>query len=147
MEVNFFKNLVYENCLKLNLEKFKTSYFRESKDSITFLILRKSGYSTKYYLRLKTVLKPLENSFEKSEFIKHDISDIMLSIDSEKPEIFDLENNIPDDIRIENINTFFLKNVSEWLRILENKETIKSEFTRKAFFLLPYTKQKLKMIC
>lgn len=107
MEVNFFKNLVYENCLKLNLEKFKTSYFRESKDSITFLILRKSGYSTKYYLRLKTVLKPLENSFEKSEFIKHDISDIMLSIDSEKPEIFDLENNIPDDIRIENINTFF----------------------------------------
>ncbi|WP_228237629.1 hypothetical protein [Allomuricauda sp. M10] len=144
MEVKCFKNLVNENCIKLNLEKFKTSYFKDSKDSITFLILRKSGYSTKYYLRVKTVLKPLENSFDKSEFIKHDISDILLSLDSENPEIFDLENNISDNIRTEKINAFFQNNVNRWLKILENKETVKSEFTKNGFFYYPIRNKNLK---
>lgn len=143
MEVKFFKNLIVENCKNLKLEKFKTSFYYESNDSIIFIILRKSGYSTKYYLRIKTEIKPFENNFDKAEFIKHDICDILLSLDSENPEIFDLENNVSDNERTEKINLFFKNNVTKWIKILEDKEKIKSEFTKNNFFLLPYTKQKL----
>lgn len=145
MEVKIFKKLFDENCKKLGFEKFKTTYFKENDDSIIFLILRKSGYSTKYYLRVKVNLKPLEENFNKSEFIKHDISDILLSLDSELPEIFDLESNISDDERILKINIFFDNNVKSWIKILKNKDSIKSEFLQKNHYLLPYTKEKLNI--
>ena len=66
----------FESCkapplpLKLKLGKFKTAYFTESEDSLVFLILRKSGYSKKYYLRVKVELKPTEENFKEEKIAK-----------------------------------------------------------------------------
>ena len=143
MDTKLFRKSFQENCKSLNLEKFKTAFFKESDDSIVFLILRKSGYSTKYYLRVKIALKPLENNFSKEEYIKHDISDILLSLDSDLPEIFDLENNLSDELRLEKMKHFFENNISDWLEVLVDKQKIINVFVKKDYFLLPYTKEKL----
>ncbi|MEP6262828.1 MAG: hypothetical protein ABJ092_14725 [Gillisia sp.] len=143
MESKDFKELIERNFQKLNLEKYKTSYYSESEDSIVFLILRSSGYSNKYYLRLKTELKPLEKEFDKKEFIKHDISDILLSLDSESPEIFDLENQLPDYERREKVEEFFSNNVAKWISSMLSKTSILDKHNQENLFLFPYTKLKL----
>ena len=143
MELKEFKDLIEMNCQKLHLEKYKTAYFSESEDSIVFLILRRSGYSSKYYLRLKTTLKPLEKEFDQKEFIKHDISDIILSIDSESPDLFDLENHITDSERREKMEKFFANNVANWIMSMLSKESILEKHRNENLFLLPYTKSKL----
>ena len=145
MEIKDFKNLFEYNCKNLNLEKFKTTFFSESNDSLVFLILIKSKYSNKYYLRIKTQIKPLENGFKKEEFIKHDISNILISIDSECFEIFDLENQMTDVERIQKMEVFFTNNVTNWIKIFSNKISIIEKFTEDNLFLLPYTKSKLGM--
>jgi len=143
METKKFKEIFEENCRKLNLEKFKTSFFIESEDSIIFLILRKSGFSKKYYLRVKVALKPIESNFEKAEFIKHDISEIFLSLETESPEIFDLENQLLDSERLIKMQSFFLKNVENWIKILSSKSLIIENFNKEKLSLLPYTKNKI----
>lgn len=145
METKDFKKLFEHNCENLNLEKFKTAFFTESNDSVVFLILRKSSYSKKYYFRVKTHIKPLENSFDKNEFIKHDISNILLSLDSEYLEIFDLENQLTDLERRQKMKEFFINNVANWIKILLSKNAIIEKFTEDNLFLLPYTKSKLGM--
>ena len=118
MELKIFRELIDRNFQKLQLEKYKTSYYRESADSIVFLILVKLNYSKKYYLRLKAEIKPLEKDFDKEDFIKHDISDVLMSLDSESPEIFDLENNLTDSERREKMNQFFADNVEQWIKAI-----------------------------
>ena len=143
MDTKIFKKAFAENCKALNLEKFKTSFFIESNDSIVFLILRKSGYSTTYYLRVKTDLKPLEEDFDREKYIKHDICDIFLSIDTELLELFDLENELSNELRLEKMQVFFKNNVANWIEILLSKQKIIEVFTKENYFLLPYTKSKL----
>ena len=143
MESKDFRELIERNSQKLQLEKYKTTYYTESADSIVFLILVKSNYSEKYYLRLKTEIKPFEKDFDKEDFIKHDISDILLSLDSESPEIFDLENDLTDFERSEKMNQFFADNVEQWIKPMLSKESIIAKCNKEDLFLLPYTKSKL----
>lgn len=143
MDSKIFKNKIEKNLKNLSFEKFKTSFFKESNDSIIFIILRKSGYSNKYYFRVKVNLKPLNSDFDKTEFIKHDIAEIMLSLDSENLEIFDLDNNMSDDKRNHEIENFFQINLKSWFRILFHKDKIIEQFENNNLFLLPYTKAKL----
>ena len=141
MESKDFRELIERNSKKLQLEKFKTTYYIESADSIVFLILVKSNYSKKYYLRLKTEIKPLEKDFDKEDFIKHDIADILVSLDSESPEIFDLENNLTDFERSEKMNQFFADYVEQWIKAMLSKESIIDKYNKEDLFLLPYTNQ------
>ena len=143
METKKFKALIERNSGKINLEKCYTAFCSESKDSIVFLILRKSGYSNKYYLRLKAAIKPLENGFEKKEYIKHDVGEIILSIDSESPELFDLGYEMADSERAVKLDEFFANRVQQWIKVLLSKDSIIDKFTQDDLFLLPYTKQKL----
>ena len=143
MESKDFRELIERNSKKLQLEKYKTTYYTESADSIVFLILVKSNYSKNYYLRLKTEIKPLEKDFKKEDFIKHDISDILVSLDSESPEIFDLENHLTDFERGEKMNEFFTNNVEQWIKAMLSKESIIEKSNKKDLVLLPYTKSKL----
>ena len=143
MESKEFKKLIDDYSEQLNLEKYNTAYFKESEDSIVFLILRKSGYSTKYYLRLKTQIKPFGVEFDKKEFIKHDVSDVILSLDSEAPELFDLERHFLDNERSKKLKQFFDKNVKNWIDIMLSKKSIINKFNQENMFLLPYTKSKL----
>ena len=143
MESKEFRELIERNSKKLQLEKYKTTYYTESADSIVFLILVKSNYSKNYYLRLKTEIKPLEKDFDKKDFIKHDISDILVSLDSESPEIFDLENHLTDFERGEKMNKFFANNVEHWIKAMLSKESIIEKTKKENMVLLPYTKSKL----
>ncbi|APS40158.1 MULTISPECIES: hypothetical protein [unclassified Salegentibacter] len=143
MQSKEFKKLVESNSQKLNLEKYKTAFYAESEDSIVFLILRRSGYSSKYYLRLKTEIKPFKNDLDKEEFVKHDIADILLSLDSESPEIFDLENSLTDSERSEKMENFFTTTVKEWINNMLSKKSISDKHNYENLFLLPYTKSKL----
>lgn len=145
MGTNEFRKLFEDNCKRINLEKFKTSFYIESNDSIVFLILRKSSYSSKYYLRIKTNLKPIENNFDKNEFIKHDISDIILSIDSLSPEIFNLENQLNDFDRNKKMFDFYSNEVDMWIQIFLNKNSIIEYHKKGNLFLLPHTKTKLNL--
>lgn len=146
MESKDFKELIEENSQKLQLEKYKTAYYTENVDSIVFLILIRSRYSTKYYLRLKTEIKPLVKCFDKKEFIKHDISDILVSLDSESPEIFDLENHLTDSERSEKMKEFFVNIVEKWIKALLSKKSILDKYNEGNLFLLPNTKSKLGLI-
>ncbi|PKD20001.1 hypothetical protein APR41_15110 [Salegentibacter salinarum] len=143
MESKDFRELIERNSKKLQLEKYKTTYYTESADSIVFLVLIKSNYSKNYYLRLKTEIKPLEKDFNKEDFIKHDISDILVSLDSESPEIFDLENHLTDFERGEKMNKFFANNVEQWIKAMLSKESIIEKSNKEDLVLLPYTKSKL----
>lgn len=132
--------------MKLNFEKLKTAFFRESDDTLVFLIPRKSGYSNSYYLRLKVSLKPAEKNFDKIEFIKHDVGDIMMSIDVDNKELFDLENDLTDVERTAKLEVFFKTNVDLWVNNMLSKRKIVELHQKENFFLLPYAKSKLGLV-
>lgn len=143
MENKVFKQLIEANSKKLKFAKFKTSFFRESEDAQVFLIPRKSGYSNYYYLRLKVVLKPIEQDFDKNEFIKHDVADILLSLDSDNRELFDLENELSDPERTRKMEDFFSNAVDLWVNRMLSKKDIIDLHHNGNFFVLPYTMEKL----
>ena len=143
MEPKGFKELIKRNLQNLQLTKYKSAYYAESEESIVFLILRRSGYSNKYYLRLKTEIKPLENSFDKEDFIKHDVSDILLSLDSKSPEIFDLENDLTDSERGKKMQDFFDHTVKKYIKTMLSKKSIHDKQKQENLVLLPSTKTKL----
>ena len=146
MEIKNFRNEFDINCKKLNFKKFKSSYFLESSDTIIFILLIKSGYSKNYYFRIKTQIKPFEKNLNPTEFIQHDASDIMMSIESESPEIFDFENGLSGELRLEKLKYFFENNVANWVSILLNRQKIIEVFKNKKIFLLPNALEKLKII-
>jgi hypothetical protein len=143
MNALVFKQKIKEEAEKIGYKKFKNSFFKEGEDSMIFMIPRKSGYSNKYYLRIKTQLKPLGPDFVKDKYIKHDVSDILLSLDCEDPETFDLDNNMEDSVRLEKLEFFFLNNVSGWTRILFEKNRIIEKYHEKELFLTPFIKNKI----
>ena len=146
MENKIFKQLIETNARKLNFEKLKTAFVRESDDALVFLIPRKSGYSNLYYLRLKVALKPAEKNFDKFEFIKHDVGDIMMSIDLDNKELFDLENDLTDVERTERVEIFFKSNVDLWVNNMLSKKRIVELHQKENFFLLPYAQSKLGLM-
>ena len=71
MENKIFKQLIETNAKKLNFEKLKTAFLKESDSAFVILIPRKSGHSNTYYLRLKVALKPAEQNFDKIGIYLH----------------------------------------------------------------------------
>ncbi len=143
MENKHFKKLIEENAKKIGFQKLKTSFFKESDDTLVFLIPRKSGYSNSYYLRLKVEIKPIEYNFDFSEYIRHDVGDIIMSIDTDMRELFDLENDLADSERIEKMEEFFKGKVDSLVKIMLSKEKIIESRQNDNLFILPNTKTKL----
>jgi len=143
MDTTTFKQKIKIEAENIGFKKFKNSFTVETKDSLIFLIPRKSGYSNKYYLRVKVELKPYNEEFNQDKYIRHDAGDVMLSLDSEHPKIFDLTNDISDLERSNSLEIFFRENVKSWINILSEKERIINYYRSGKLFLLPYTKNKI----
>jgi len=146
MENKHFKKLIEENIKKIGFQKLKTAFFKESDDTLVFLVPRKSGYSNLYYLRLKVELKPIEYNFVFSEYIRHDVADILMSIDTDMRELFDLENDLVDSERIEKMEEFFKGKVDTLVSIMLSKEKIINLSQNDDLFILPNTKTKLGLL-
>src|SRR5690606_13432973 len=123
--------------------QLKTGFVLEGDDSAVFLILRRSAWSRYYYLRLKVELKPFEADFDKLAYTKHDLGDVMMSLDSEHSELFDLENELSDPERTKRLDSFFDTIVKQWISDMLVKRRIIELHQSGRLSLLPFVKSKL----
>ncbi len=145
MENKIFKSIVDENIKKIGFEKKLGAWLKETQETIIALILRKSGYSNYYYLRIKVNIKPFNEEIDK-EWIKHDIADILFSFDSDHKILFNLENNLNDQDRQQKLISTIQNVLKEICLNLSSKDRIIELAKKKEVFLLPYTKEKLGII-
>ncbi len=145
MDSKTFRNIIDKNSQEIGFLSKWNAWIKESDETTIALILRKSGYSNSYYLRIKINLSDSENikpEIDKN-WIKHDVAEILLSFDSNHLDLFDLENNIRDETREIKLQEIFLTELKQLTERLSSKSGIIDWVKKEKVFLLPYTKSKL----
>lgn len=145
MDSKTFRNIIDKNSQEIGFLSKWNAWIKESDETTIALILRKSGYSNSYYLRIKINLADSENikpEIDKN-WIKHDVAEILLSFDSNHLDLFDLENNLSDDTRENDLNEIFRTELKQLIKKLSSKSGIIEWAKKEDMFLLPYTKSKL----
>jgi hypothetical protein len=145
MDRKIFRNIIDKYSQEIGFQRKWNAWIKETNETTIALILRKSGYSNSYYLRIKINLSDSENikpEIEKN-WIKHDIAEILLSFDSNHLDLFDLENNLSDDSRENDLQEIFHSELKQLIERLSTKKGIIEWSKMENMFLLPYTKRKL----
>lgn len=145
MDSKDFRKIIDKDLQEIGLQSKWDAWIKETEETTIALILRKSGYSNSYYLRIKINISDKENI--KSEidknWIKHDIADVLLSFDSDYLDLFDLENDLIDDERKNMLNEILNSNLKELIGKLSTKNGIIDYAQKDKLFLLPNAKNKL----
>ncbi len=145
MDSKIFRNIIDKYSQEIGFQRKWNAWIKETEETTIALILRKSGYSNSYYLRIKINLSDSENikpEIDKN-WIKHDVADILLSFDSNHLDLFDLENNLSDDTRENDLQEIFRTELKQLIEKLSSKKRIMERAKKEGMFLLPYTKSKL----
>ena len=121
------------------------AWFKESEECVMALILRKSNYSRFYYLRIKVNLKQANGRTFKKEkdWIKHDVADILHGPSNDFQDLFDLENNLKDTLRLEKMEKLFLDQINPLTNKILTREGIIELHKTENLFLLPAVKEEL----
>jgi len=109
MDSKNFRKIIDTYLQEIGFLRKWNAWIKETEETTIALILRKSGYSNSYYLRIKINLTDSENIkpvIDKG-WIKHDVADILLSFDSNHQDLFDLDNDIIDDKRKNKLEKIF----------------------------------------
>jgi hypothetical protein len=144
MEAKDFKKLFTEIAKKNGLVNEINALFKESDFALIALILRKSSYSKLFYLRIKVKLKtPGELFQEKKEWVKHDVSDILLGAEAKFNALFDLENQISDSERLNGLEDLFNTNLNELIKKTLDRDGLIELYKSGKLILQPAAKLKL----
>lgn len=143
MDNKEFRRIINQGIKTLNLKKVGAGWITELNETIIGVILRKSGYGNQYYLILKVNIGTNEKIDK--EWLKHDVADVLLSIDSENKECFDLENAMFDIERESKLKELMVVNLRMKIEKLSTKKGIVEMFENEGLFLLPNTKEKLSI--
>jgi hypothetical protein len=148
MDTKIFRKLIQNKMIGFGFKKAGTSSFiLENDELILCITLQKSGYGTLYYLRPKINLKPLKENFNLDTWVKHDFADIISlpDINYMNNESFDLEKEMPDELRIEIINKSLDNFIPELLKNYSTRDSIQKQYKKKKFWIGELIKKKLNL--
>lgn len=91
---------------------FKTAFgccYKESSECLFVMELQKSNYSNLYYLNLKTYIQGTfgQKYIVHKDYLKKDMGNVFNRQPSQYSSIFDLETEMSDEDRFENLNVCF----------------------------------------
>jgi len=140
-----FKNVFNDLAKSYDFEKAYSGWFKESPECIVVLDLQKSNFSNSYYLNIKIFVQGmLGNAYVKNKFlVKSDVGDIFIRQPDEYASVFDFNNAMEYDIRVEQLHLLFSEFIIPFINKALSKFGIKELAEKDEIFLLPAVKEQL----
>lgn len=134
-----FKNAFFEVAKKNGFSKAYRGVYKDNVDTWVVLHLQKSNYGNLYYCRYGIYIK---GAFGMCQTITKDmLQDSLGHLGFDEPmwakEIFNLENNMSDEKRLEQMELFFKSHVIPTSESVSKLEEIYELYQSRTLFLLP----------
>lgn len=145
------KNTFFEVAKKYDFSKAHGGIYKDNHDTWVVLFLQKSNYSNRYYCIYNIYVKGVFDMYRtvSKDMFQCSIGDLGFDEPNWTKEIFNLENNLSDEKRFEQMELFFEKHVSSTYNKVATLEDILDLHKSKSLFLLPLVLleiQKLKSV-
>jgi len=139
MDKKQFISIFGEIAKKHKLESAYGAYFKIFDEIIVVLELQKSNFGNYYYLNIKFFVQGAwGNSFFKSKALaKREMAQVFVRPSEEQLKLFDLDNEIEDELRKEEIEKLFTEFINPIINSAENRKGILKLYDEKKLDLHP----------